>query len=96
LYAVRSEDNSHEDISWSDLANEIDGAWRGMMIAIHSHDWSHAYANFTTRQLTNTLISLAKNVSLPEPYKPLPSQRDRSHAVKSMHYRVFNPSNAQN
>jgi hypothetical protein len=94
LCAVRSEDNSHEDISWSNLANEIGGAWRGMMIALPSQNWSYTFANFTIRQLTNTLNTLAKNVCLPKFHRPLPNQRKQSPPVKGRHCRLFCPSNA--
>jgi len=94
LCAVRSEDNSREDISWSNQANEIGATWRGMMIALPSQNWSYTFANFTTRQLTNTLNTLAKNVCLPKFHKPLPNQRMQSPPVKGMHCRLFCPSNA--
>ena len=94
LCAVQEEKNSLDDVSWYYLANEISSAWRGMMIALPSRNWSYTFADFSTRQLTNTLFALAKNVCLPATYKPLPSQRKPSHVVNGMHCRLFCPSNA--
>jgi len=94
LCVVQEETNSHNDVSWYYLANEINSAWRGMMIALPSQNWSYTFANFTTRQLKNTLIALAKNDCMPAFYKPPPSQRKPEHAIKGMHCRLFCPSNA--
>jgi hypothetical protein len=94
LCSVQDKNNSHDDVFWYYLANEIDSAWRGMMIALPSQNWSYTFANFTTRQLTNILITLAKNVCLHVPYRPIPRQIEPNHAVKGKHYRVFQPSNA--
>ena len=94
LCVVQKETNSLNDVSWHYLANEINSAWRGMMIALPSHNWSYAFADVTTRQLTNTLMALANNVCLPVAFRPLQNQEQPTHTVKNMHFRLFHPSNA--
>ena len=96
LGAIQKKTNDIDDVSWFYLANEIGSAWRGMMIAIPSQNWSDTYANLTTRQLANTLLALAKNVCLPQSHKLLPKQKPQKHGVKGMHIHLFSPSNARN
>jgi hypothetical protein len=95
LCSVRDGNGRRDDISWHYLADEIISAWRGMMIALPSPNWSYAFANLTSRQLTNTLLTLANNACLTVYHEPAPKQSKPDHAVKGMHYHVFQPSNTQ-
>jgi hypothetical protein len=95
--AVREQEetNSRTEVPWRCWADEISSAWRGMMIALPCKNWADSFTGFTARRLTNTLVSLAKNVRLPE-------VTQRSHAghqapvrsTKGMHFRVYDPANA--
>lgn len=46
------------------LADEVGGAWRGMLIAIPESDWAEAFASLTPAQLASALCELAAQVSL--------------------------------
>jgi hypothetical protein len=77
------------------LASEIHSAWRGMMIAIPSQNWSSFSRDLTARQLVNTLIAMAKNISLPTSLKHHLHHHNRGHIARGMHRRIFRPSDAQ-